>query len=62
MLLNMVSAQANALAQADGARFLGLIVLVCSPLALLVRRSAKAAAPAIGVQHVQAREQSLSVR
>src|ERR1700735_4222506 len=41
-LLNMVAAQANALAQADGARFLGVIVLLSSPLALLVRRHAKA--------------------
>lgn len=60
VLLNMVSAQANALAQADGARFLGLIVLLCSPLALLVRRSAKAATVGTEIRHVQLREKSLS--
>jgi hypothetical protein len=57
VLLNMVSTQANALAQADGARFLGLIVLLCSPMALLVRRSAKAA-----TVDVQLSEKSLSAK
>jgi MFS transporter, DHA2 family, multidrug resistance protein len=38
MLFNMASSQATALSQADGARFLGIIVLISSPLALLIRR------------------------
>jgi DHA2 family multidrug resistance protein len=62
VLLNMVSTQANALAQADGARFLGLIVLLCSPMALLVRRSAKAATVGTEPRDVQLREKSLSAK
>jgi hypothetical protein len=60
LLLNMVSAQVSALAQADGARFLGLIVLLTSPVALLVRRSAKAANAIAETRPVQLREKSLS--
>jgi len=58
LLLNMASAQTTALSQADGARFLGLIVLLTSPVVLLVRRSAKAANA--GAEPVQVREKSLS--
>jgi MFS transporter, DHA2 family, multidrug resistance protein len=42
LLLNMTSAQATALAQADGARFLGVIILLSSPLVLLIRRHTNA--------------------
>jgi DHA2 family multidrug resistance protein len=61
-LLNMVSAQATALSQADGARFLGLIVLLSSPLALLVRRSAKAETVAVEPRRAELREKALSAK
>jgi hypothetical protein len=60
LLLNMVSAQATALAQADGARFLGLIILLSSPLALLVRRSAKAVTVGAEPRRAKPREKALS--
>jgi DHA2 family multidrug resistance protein len=60
VLLNLVSAQATALSQADGARFLGLIVLLTSPVVLLVQRSAKAANAGAEPGPVQLREKSLS--
>jgi MFS transporter, DHA2 family, multidrug resistance protein len=60
LLLNMVSAQANAFAQADGARFLGVIVLLSSPLALLVGWSAKAVTVSPEPLRVQLPEKLLS--
>jgi hypothetical protein len=60
LLLNMVSAQATALAQADGSRFLGLIVLVSSPLALLIRRSAKVESIGAEQRRAEPRVEALS--
>jgi MFS transporter, DHA2 family, multidrug resistance protein len=58
LLLNIVSTQATALAQADAARFLGLIVLLSSPLALLVRKSVKAADAGAGPDQAKLREKA----